>query len=100
MATKASTGLIHIEVAYAASQTEQTVLACQVRGSATVKEAIVDSGMLTRYPSIDLSVQKVGIFSRIVSLDQLVKAGDRIEIYRPLIIDPKAARRVRATKQA
>ena len=62
----------------------------------TVKEAIEKSGVLQDFPQIDLAKQAVGIYSEVVSLNHRLKENNRIEIYRPLEIDPKAARRRRA----
>ncbi|HAS3827401.1 TPA: RnfH family protein, partial [Vibrio cholerae] len=67
-----------------------------VEQSATVEEIIRTSGILQMYPEIDLTVNKVGIFSRNVKLDARVRDKDRIEIYRPLLADPKEIRRKRA----
>lgn len=87
---------ITVEVAYAKSPTEQTVLTVTVPKECTVNAAICQSEIVKTYPDIDLTKCKVGIFSRLVSLQQIVCDGDRIEIYRSLQIDPKAARRQRA----
>jgi putative ubiquitin-RnfH superfamily antitoxin RatB of RatAB toxin-antitoxin module len=67
----------------------------------TVLEAIERSGILQRFPSIqvDSLSNRVGIFGNIVPLETKLKEGDRVEIYRPLILDPKEARRLRAKKQ-
>lgn len=62
----------------------------------TVQNVIVQSGVLEKYKEIDLRENKVGIFSRPAKLTDLVEDGDRIEIYRPLIADPKEMRRKRA----
>lgn len=86
---------INIEVAYA-SKTLQRVIALEVPLHSTVMDAILASSMLSIFPEINLTQQKVGIFGRLCELTEIVKAGDRIEIYRPLLIDPKEARRVRA----
>ncbi|MEE9356451.1 MAG: RnfH family protein [Methylococcaceae bacterium] len=91
--------MIEIEVAYATPQ-KQTILAVDVAESTTVKEAIDQSDILQRFPEINLAQQKVGIFSSICSLEKVVEANDRVEIYRPLLIDPKEARRNRAEQQA
>ncbi|WP_311418866.1 RnfH family protein [Haemophilus parahaemolyticus] len=66
----------------------------------TIQNAIVQSGVLEKYTEIDLHQNKVGIFSRSAKLTDMVENGDRIEIYRPLIADPKEIRRKRATEQA
>lgn len=66
----------------------------------TIQNAIVQSGVLEKYTEIDLRQNKVGIFSRTTKLTDMVENGDRIEIYRPLIADPKEIRRKRAAEQA
>lgn len=86
-----------VEVAYAALETYQ-VISVTLPDGATVQEAIDASGILQRYPEIDLSKQKVGIYSQPCQLTDGIKANDRIEIYRPLTIDPKEARRAKAKK--
>ena len=60
----------------------------------------MQSGVLEKYTEIDLRQNKVGIFSRLAKLTDMVENGDRIEIYRPLVADPKEIRRKRATEQA
>lgn len=59
----------------------------------TVEEAIERSGILRQFPQIDLQAQKVGVFAKLVTLDAVLKPGDRVEIYRPIICDPKTVRR-------
>lgn len=86
-----------VEVAYARPDV-QVILEVEVAEGATVEEAIRRSGILERFPEIDLSAQKVGVFARVVPLSQTLREWDRVEIYRPLIADPKAARRRRARK--
>jgi putative ubiquitin-RnfH superfamily antitoxin RatB of RatAB toxin-antitoxin module len=88
---------IGIEVAYAVP-TEQVLLRIEVPAGTTVQQAIEASGVLQRFPQIDLANAAVGIFSRPCKLGDTLKAGDRIEIYRPLLLDPKEARRKRASK--
>lgn len=85
---------LNIEVAYA-TPAQQRIIALQVDVGCTVEFAIQCSGILKLFPEIDLTKQKVGIFSKQTKLTDLVQEGDRIEIYRPLIIDPKEARRKR-----
>jgi putative ubiquitin-RnfH superfamily antitoxin RatB of RatAB toxin-antitoxin module len=87
-----------VEIAYAA-QTEQKIVTVEVEQGTTIEWAIERSGILEIFPEIDLFKQKVGVFSKARSLNDLVKAGDRIEIYRPLTIDPKEARRRRVKKK-
>ena len=86
---------INIEVVYALPG-EQTLLLQQVEEGETVAGAIRASGMLEKYPEIDLSTNKVGIFGKLVKPDNSLRDRDRIEIYRPLIADPKEVRRKRA----
>jgi putative ubiquitin-RnfH superfamily antitoxin RatB of RatAB toxin-antitoxin module len=88
---------IAIEIAYA-TPTKQIILALEVPSSCTIEEAIRLSRITESFPEIDLQKQKVGVFSKIKKLSDTLKAGDRIEIYRPLIIDPKEARRAKAKK--
>ena len=66
----------------------------------TIQNAIVQSGVLEKYTEIDLHQNKVGIFSPAAKLTDIVENGDRIEIYRPLIADPKEIRRKKAEEQA
>ena len=88
--------MLDIEIAYANTH-EHVVLPLQVAVGTTVLQAITTSKILTRFPEINLAQQAVGIFSNKVNLDTLLKAGDRIEIYRPLQCDPKQRRRRKAS---
>lgn len=88
---------IKTEVAYATPQT-QVILTVMVAPDTTVEAVIRLSGILERFPEIDLAQAKVGIFSKPCTLDYIPRNKDRIEIYRPLIADPKEARRNRAAK--
>lgn len=87
--------LIAIEVAYA-SPTQQQIIPVKVEPTCTIENAIHRSGILIQFPEIDLAIQKVGVFSKVKKLHDKVKAGDRIEIYRALTMDPKEMRRKRA----
>lgn len=87
--------LIQVEVVYALPA-KQTMLTLRVIPDASVREVIEQSGILRQFPEIDLEQNAVGIFSRQVKLEQKVQNGDRIEIYRPLLADPKEIRRRRA----
>jgi hypothetical protein len=86
---------INVEVAYALPA-RQLLLGIELDEGATVEDAIRASGVLDAFPEIDLARNKVGIFSRLVKLDEKVRDRDRVEIYRPLIADPKEVRRKRA----
>jgi len=88
---------ITIEVIYALP-TEQNIISIRVNKTCKVKEAIEKSGVLEKYPEIDLDEEKLGIFSKKCTLTDSLNDWDRIEIYRPLIIDPKQARKDRAEK--
>ncbi len=86
-----------IEVVYG-TPTKQVLLKVVIDPEQTVEEAIIASGILRRFPEIDLTNNKVGIWNRTCKLIDVPKEGDRIEIYRPLIADPKEVRRLRAEK--
>ena len=87
--------MIQVEVIYALPH-EQKLLKVEVSQGTTLEGAIEISGILNKYPDIDLSSNKVGIFSKLSKLDVVVRDKDRIEIFRPLIADPKEVRRKRA----
>lgn len=89
--------LIKIEVVYGIP-TEQALLTLEVEEGVTVEQAIIASGILLSFKDIDLTVNKVGIWNRTAKLTDTVKDLDRIEIYRPLIADPKEVRKRRAEK--
>lgn len=88
---------ISIEVVYALPH-EQQLLAVNVDEGTTIEQAIVQSGICEYFPEIDPANASVGIFSRAAKLNQQLKDGDRIEIYRPLIADPKELRKLRAER--
>ncbi|AMO47639.1 Electron transport complex, H subunit [Enterobacter sp. FY-07] len=92
-------GKIAVEVAYALPE-KQYLQRVTLDDGATVEQAIVASGLLDLRDDIDLNVNKVGIYSRPAKLQDVVRDGDRVEIYRPLIADPKELRRQRAEKSA
>jgi putative ubiquitin-RnfH superfamily antitoxin RatB of RatAB toxin-antitoxin module len=86
-----------IEVVYGDAD-KQTLLSCEVPENAKVKEVIIQSGILAACPELELDTLQLGIFSKKTSHDTSLKTGDRIEIYRPLKIDPKQARKLRAER--
>lgn len=90
---------IVVEVAYALPE-KQYLQSVKLEEGATVEQAIQASGLLTLRDDIDLTNNKVGIYSRPAKLHDAVHDGDRVEIYRPLIADPKELRRQRAEKSA
>lgn len=90
---------ITIEIAYALPE-RYYLKSFKVDDGTMVQTAILQSGILQQFTEIDLRENKVGVFSRPVKLTYPLKNGDRIEIYRPLLADPKEIRRQRAEQQA
>jgi putative ubiquitin-RnfH superfamily antitoxin RatB of RatAB toxin-antitoxin module len=86
-----------VEVAYALEK-KQTLLELEVSEGTTLKQAVELSGIIDTYPQIDLTKDKTGIFGKIAKLDTILREKDRVEIYRPLIADPKQVRKERAAK--
>ena len=86
---------MNVTIVYATPR-KQFIQEVEVSSAATVEDAIKQSSILKVHPEICLQKNKVGIFNEIVSLDCQVNANDRIEIYRPLTMDPMEARRLRA----
>jgi putative ubiquitin-RnfH superfamily antitoxin RatB of RatAB toxin-antitoxin module len=78
---------MQIGVAYSEAA-NQIWLTTEVPDDSTVQAAIEKSGILRMFPTIDLTVQKVGVFGRLVKLDAPLRPGDRVEIYRPITCDP------------
>jgi putative ubiquitin-RnfH superfamily antitoxin RatB of RatAB toxin-antitoxin module len=83
---------MHIGVAYA-DKFKRTWLTLDVPDGSTLREAIEHSGLLRQYPEIDLATQRVGIFGKLSKLDAPVSDGDRVEIYRPITVDPETVER-------
>ena len=90
--------LIHVEVVYATPE-RQELVSLELETGVTVADAIEHSGLAGRFDGFEVDPSAVGIFSRKVALDQVLRDGDRVEIYRPLLTDPKEARRQRAMLQ-
>ncbi len=88
---------IKVEVAYATPE-QQHIVTLEVPKESTIETAITRSGILEIFPEIDLTTQKEGILSTQKKFSDSLQDGDRIEIYRPLQMDPKDARRKRALK--
>ncbi|MFP8966373.1 RnfH family protein [Pokkaliibacter sp. CJK22405] len=95
----ASHELINVEVAYALAD-DQMIIPLQVEEGCTLYQAVVQSGIVDYYPEIDPETQPMGIFGKAVKKpkEQALRDGERVELYRPLIIDPKQARANRAAK--
>lgn len=88
---------IRVEVAYARPD-RQVILDVEAEAGITLDEAVRRSGILEEFPEIDPSDAKVGVFGKLAKSDTVLNDGDRVEIYRPLIADPKEARRKRAAE--
>lgn len=86
---------INIEVAYAEPE-KQLIMPVNVDAGTTVGGAIVQSGIMVKFPDLDIENSKVGIFGKVTPMTTVLQEGDRVEIYRPLIADPKEVRRKRA----
>lgn len=84
-----------VEVAYARAD-EQVILEVEVEEGATLEQAVEASGVLGRFPEIDLQTSKMGVFGKMAKKDRVMLERDRVEIYRPLIADPKEVRKQRA----
>jgi putative ubiquitin-RnfH superfamily antitoxin RatB of RatAB toxin-antitoxin module len=91
--------LINIEVAYALPHKQQ-IIALQVAEGCTVFEAVEQSNIAKQFPGLDIKNSKMGFFGKAISKpeDEVIKEGDRIEIYRPLLADPKVVRKERAAR--
>ena len=90
------TAFIDVEVSYALPS-KQELIKVRVSEGATVRDAIEASGILAKHPDIELDGRnKVGVFAKLTRLDTALRDRDRVEIYRPLIADPKAVRKKRA----
>jgi len=88
---------IPVEVSYALPQ-RQAIISLNVAKGTTVEQAIHASGILQQFPDIDLANNKVGIFGKLSKPDTVLREKDRVEIYRPLIANPKEIRRKRAAE--
>ncbi len=84
-----------VEVAYALAK-RQSLISIEVENGTTLEEAVLASGILDTFKEIDLSKDRVGIFSKFANLETVLREKDRVEIYRPLIADPKQVRKERA----
>jgi len=87
--------MIEVEVAYATPERQEIVIVSLAAG-ASVAEAINASGLRQKFPELGLGELAVGLFAKPSQMDQALAPGDRVEIYRPLLNDPKDARRQRA----
>lgn len=88
---------ISVEIIYPIPQ-KQEIFSLKVPEGTTVRQAIEASGVLSKYPEIDLAKNKLGIFAKLTKPDAPLRNRDRVEIYRPLIADPKEVRKQRAAE--
>ena len=88
---------INIEVAYARSERQEIIRLKLPQGS-TVQQAVEASGLMQNHPEIDLAKGKFGIYGKLAKADTALREKDRVEIYRPLIADPKEVRKQRAAE--
>lgn len=89
---------IRVEVVYPLPQ-KQEIFAVNLPAGATVRQAIEASGVLQKYPEIDLAKNKFGVFAKLAKPDAPLRDRDRVEIYRPLIADPKEVRKQRGGRR-
>ena len=89
---------LRVEVVYALPQ-RQTRVTVELPAGATLRDAILRSGLLAQHPELDPATIKAGVFGRLLPLERPLADGERVEIYRPLQADPKAARRARARRR-
>ena len=92
-------GELQVYVVYATAQ-QEFIQPMRVAPGTTIGQAIEGSGVLARFPDINLVTQPVGIYGKKKTLDTALRERDRVEIYRPLVADPKDSRRKRAAKKA
>jgi putative ubiquitin-RnfH superfamily antitoxin RatB of RatAB toxin-antitoxin module len=90
---------INVEVVYAEPD-RQLIISVNVDAGTTVGGAIVQSGVMMEFPELDVESSKVGIFGKATAMETKLQEGDRVEIYRPLIADPKEVRRKKAASSA
>lgn len=88
---------IHVEVAYALPE-QQAIIEIEVPAGTEALEAARRSGVAEKFEGVDLENAKLGIFGKVISPKQVLREGDRVEVYRPLIADPKEVRKERAAR--
>lgn len=89
--------MINVEVCYALPE-KQTLVSVKLAPGATLLQALEASGLLEKHPEIDLKKNKFGVFAKLSKPDTVLRDRDRVEIYRPLIADPKEVRKQRAAE--
>jgi hypothetical protein len=93
----AANDMLRIEVVYALPE-RQKVISLRLPAGSTVQQAVEQSGLLVTHPEVNLAQNKLGIYAKLVKPDATLRDRDRVEIYRPLIADPKEVRRKRAAE--
>lgn len=88
---------INVEVVFALPQSQEVIRLTLPEGS-TVGQALDASGILAKYPEIDFKKNKLGIYAKLAKADTVLRERDRVEVYRPLIADPKEVRKQRAAE--
>lgn len=88
---------LRVEVVYARPE-RQELIRLTLPAGATLQQALELSGLLPKHPEIDLATGKFGVYSKLAKLDTVLRDRDRVEIYRPLIADPKEVRKQRAAE--
>jgi uncharacterized protein len=91
-------GLLKVCVAYSPCAGEVDEEQLLMQPSATVRDALMQSGVVRRHAEIDITAARIGVWGKLRGLDEAVRDRDRVEIYRPLQVDPKEARRLRYRK--
>ena len=94
-----SDSFIRVEVVFATPQ-KQELVSVELKQGSQLCDAIEQSGLAEKFDNFEVDPGRVGVFGKKASLDQLLRDGDRVEIYRPLLADPKEVRRQRALMQA
>jgi putative ubiquitin-RnfH superfamily antitoxin RatB of RatAB toxin-antitoxin module len=89
--------LISVEVVYPLPQ-KQEIFSVRLPSGSTVRQAIEASGVMQKYPEIDLAKNKIGVFAKLAKPETPLRDRDRVEIYRPLLADPKEVRKQRAAQ--
>lgn len=88
---------LNIEVCYALAD-KQELVRLRLPAGANLQQALEASGLLAKYPEIDIKKNKFGVYAKLAKLDAPLRDRDRVEIYRPLIADPKEVRKQRAAE--
>ena len=87
--------MLHVVVAYSPAPRDVELTELCLPEGATVRDALDASGLATRHPGLDLASHKVGVWGKLRALDAPLRDADRVDVYRPLMVDPKEARRQR-----